>query len=886
MSNPLTGDFEAVLQVSGSTVNRLLASMHQNSGSKPDLPSFPHGVWIRVGDPTAIDGMRGNILGQISVPRIELIHGVSDRFWLEVSVRARYMPDPGTVHIPEFIHGTVRAQYRIDKIDPSCLGWQKIASDYIWVRAIGDTVSFTGTAEEDASLLSVAAATVSAAEADARITRLARFLLTKRFEATPHKVSRRFRSGSMRSLNAGLNKSSVAVPIGLSGDPTSGNIASINQDILEGRHVGIAISRDVIIGKIQRELDAIQQAFLMSMRFYHKTHVDLGILGGLDVLTVTIDYKIKLATATAQWIGGSVPFSGVTLPGGLVAIHLTAQARTGKSLFNFDINITQMLLITFDAATEEFTAAPMGSAAVNFTGPFAGIIDGEARPKVQAQVATIMQNAAAGMAGELSLANRKSELVTQLKTMDDGANAWFDSAEFTADGVVVRGTIALTGRRKPVHSFKATAENDGYSGYESWIPGGRVDSFSWSWKWFNNAGKPGSTTTDDRFVLKRPPAKGQGKFGVMLGLETPLPGLDGMGQVCLVVRGVSVDPVTGEFVPTSTTKRCKQFGFDIRLAVPGRVFLTEWVPGPRDPIGPVAETAIHEVGGSRAAGHGANTLVVRVGERWNREIASSLREGLAASTRRDAGLVVLVLFTDGVLTRSGSEWLSEFRELTTELEAPLVVNEDVRGSWSRALSMDTREGEADNLEWRLISPTGGVTWAHTGTLDPGALGLALDDYLFRSPVAANGHSTYDLPLGTRVSSFAFESDVVGRFSDVEDTCPAPPFGRLGIEAGVTFVSKGSMASEAALRKLSAEGEGSESVRAVVFDGASADDLDEIRASLPPGVMAIPDPEGTIARRFGVRTWPSSISINEGGLVSAFNSGIDDAGDDSEEAEAS
>jgi hypothetical protein len=156
MSNPLTGDFEAVLQVSGSTVNRLLASMHQNSGSKPDLPSFPHGVWIRVGDPTAIDGMRGNILGQISVPRIELIHGVSDRFWLEVSVRARYMPDPGTVHIPEFIHGTVRAQYRIDKIDPSCLGWQKIASDYIWVRAIGDTVSFTGTAEEDASLLSVA----------------------------------------------------------------------------------------------------------------------------------------------------------------------------------------------------------------------------------------------------------------------------------------------------------------------------------------------------------------------------------------------------------------------------------------------------------------------------------------------------------------------------------------------------------------------------------------------------------------------------------------------------------------------------------------------------------------------------------------------------------
>jgi hypothetical protein len=690
----------------------------------------------------------------------------------------------------------------------------------------------------------------------------------------------------MRSLNPGANKSSVAIPIGLSGDPTSGNIASINQDILEGRHVGIAISRDVIIGKIQRELDAIRESFSMSMRFYHKTHVDLGFLGGFDALTVTIDYKIKLTSATAQWLGGSVPFGGVTLPGGLVAINLTAQARTPNPLFNFDINITQMLLITFDAAAEEFTAAPMGSAGVTFSGPFAVIIDWEARPKVQAQVATIMQNAAAGFAGELSLASRKSELITQLQTMDDGANVWFDSAEFTADGVIVRGTIALSGRRKPVHAFGATTDGTGYSAFESWIPGGRVDSFSWSWKWLNNAGAPGSATTDDRFVLERPPAKGQGRFGVLLGLETPLPGLDGMGQMCLTVHGVSVHPVTGELVPASTARRCKQFGFDIRLAVPGRVFLTEWVPGPRDPIGPVAETAIHEVGGTRARGHGANTLVVRAGERWNSEIANSLREGLASSKRRDAGLVVLVLFTHGVLTRSGSEWMSEFRELSAQLEAPLVVNEDVRGSWSRALAMDTREGEGGGVEWRLISPTGGVTWTHTGALDPGTLGLALDDYLFRSPSATNGQSTYDLPLGTRISSLAFESDVVGRLADVEETCPPPPFGRLGIEAGVTFVSKNSMSSEAAIRKLSAEGESSESARAVVFDGTTAEEIDELRASLPPGVMAIPDPDGNIARRFGVRTWPSSISINERGLVTAFRSGTADGSDDSGEAAAS
>ncbi len=31
MANALTGDFEGVLQVSGGTINRLLATLHQNN---------------------------------------------------------------------------------------------------------------------------------------------------------------------------------------------------------------------------------------------------------------------------------------------------------------------------------------------------------------------------------------------------------------------------------------------------------------------------------------------------------------------------------------------------------------------------------------------------------------------------------------------------------------------------------------------------------------------------------------------------------------------------------------------------------------------------------------------------------------------------------------
>jgi hypothetical protein len=79
-----------VVQVSGSTVNRLLAALHPNAFVDSSKPSFPHVVSIRIGDPTPIRGHRGWVQAQVGAPRVELIHGSTDRFHLEVGVRARY----------------------------------------------------------------------------------------------------------------------------------------------------------------------------------------------------------------------------------------------------------------------------------------------------------------------------------------------------------------------------------------------------------------------------------------------------------------------------------------------------------------------------------------------------------------------------------------------------------------------------------------------------------------------------------------------------------------------------------------------------------------------------------------------------------------------------
>ena len=55
MANNLTGDYEAVLEVSVRQINGILATFHQNGGEKDKSPHFPHTVVnMRVGNPPKI----------------------------------------------------------------------------------------------------------------------------------------------------------------------------------------------------------------------------------------------------------------------------------------------------------------------------------------------------------------------------------------------------------------------------------------------------------------------------------------------------------------------------------------------------------------------------------------------------------------------------------------------------------------------------------------------------------------------------------------------------------------------------------------------------------------------------------------------------------------
>jgi len=96
-------------------------------------------------------------------------------------------------------------------------------------------------------------------------------------------------------------------------------------------------------------------------------------------------------------------------------------------------------------------------------------------------------------------------------------------------------------------------------------PGGRIDSFTWKWTW-GGAKTGDSATRTDRFLLRRPRAARSKFGGFSLGPTEPLPGIDGSGVLCLTIRGVRTNAITGHLDPFVSQQKCERYG--VYLALP------------------------------------------------------------------------------------------------------------------------------------------------------------------------------------------------------------------------------------------------------------------------------------------------------------------------------
>ena len=654
VGNGLTGDFDFVVEVSDATLDRLAATMHQNGFSDPAKPSLPHLAYFRV---EGFDGERGSVAAQVGVPHVVLIDGATDRFAVRDGFSCPLSRGSGSARLADVIHGTIRAVYRFEDIDPTCAGWSGIAEDYVWLRLVDGSVTFDGTAYFD----SLVAHTVSPGDAQRikqHITTYLAGLLAGQFQpATPHPIGRQRRFRRFRTLSHGsaLGSSGVAIASGSEDSTPPGDLASLTTLFLDGHDLALAVSRDSIMRAVQSQLDPL----IGLQRDFH-IHGDAGVYGGWRS-TTTPDSTPSPGSGSVR--RPSCPTSGIiriTAAGSGWASRLYRSGvynigSGSASELAMGVSVEQFLMLYFDPIAQGLSVSAMGAptVSVNYHGPFAGDIIPEASATIGAQVQSVLGPV-------LSHAADRSEHVRRARhdgrprrcaVVDRCGNRCpVRRRRLQSEGLVLRGTIRLNSpRHAPEVSFAKTPAGDGFDAIESWIPGGRVDGFSTrAWRFFTNPievppGPPGTASESDSYQLRRRYGV-RTRFGLPISPDQPLPGLDGQGRVCLTINGVQVDSVSGALVPVQSVIDCTDFGYEFEMPVKSDRIpscATRSTAGPVRPRPTSAWSASAPQGAPRLPRTPLSSTCTRPGTTvrcW------SLTTAVEGCGRRGAGLLVMLLF--------------------------------------------------------------------------------------------------------------------------------------------------------------------------------------------------------------------------------------------------
>lgn len=842
MANFLTGDFDAVFQISRGTINRLLATMHQNNWEDNWTPSLPHVVTLRLGDVQAIDGVVGTVEAQLGAPQIELRHGSTDRFGLRLGVRARYLPDPDTEPLAEFINGTLSVDYVLGPPPPSWPGWSgAAASDYLTATVVEDSVSIDG---------SVAYGWEHSFFADPGyvlplVARQIAHLLSASFPATPIQIGSTVRPDALRSLSA-AGGSAVAGAVDV-GSGTDGQAASIETEWLEGRDIGVAVSADHVLSAVEPVLEYLRA---------------LQLSVPVDVEVFDTVYRVRVSAATAAWTGLGDRAA--------IGVHVSGSARTDAALLpDAEFQVDQTIDLTFDAGSEALNlAAGARTVAVQVGGPFgdaaAPVVRNALDARIGAQVGALV-----GASPSVDLKAARHRLRAALGTLDRNLTVRLEDCVFRSEGLVVRGRVGVSPRKAPVLTFVPTADSLEFTALDSWIPGGQVIDLHWTWQRPLGPGEEPPSEAEssaryaDRFLLRGPlvyDASG-------IRYHASLPGLEGRGGVILSTGAVAVDERSGELVPIEVLAKAIGFQYRFPWELPDWIddiyVVTEHMtprggPRPQEPSRGVVTKATRPPGRPSA-----NTLIVTQGGGITTETLATLDAYLAGDHPRRGGLLTVALLGEGESSKLGDDVRSELGRLEARVtDTPVVVAEAVDSTFSDALMLPTDTAEPS---YRLISPRGGVTWTHDGPLTGTELAAALEATLMPGPPpvpeAVSDGPEPGASLWEKLGSGITGPDG-GRY-------PAPPLGRhadgptLAVFAHARSVASAEQLRNVEQRRAPDAGAGA---RVCVFVAGGSDDVRALGSELGDGVDVVPDPSGAMAERLGVSCWPTTVLLDERGAV--------------------
>ena len=299
-----------------------------------------------------------------------------------------------------------------------------------------------------------------------------------------------------------------------------------------GEDVAAAVSSDFILGQLTA---AIPQ----NLSFQLTVSVTI-------VFTFSAGYDVTASIA-------------VELQEGRILVTVIGSGHTSSIAPDFDFNGTQALQLRVDNGSIVLEKDGDVSVTVNIHGPlgvFNESVADRAKPSVQSRCDALVKTAAAAIGQQLAI-DRYIE--SFLRSLNVRADLVYGSIEIHPAGLIIRGSLGVDPYGPAQVEFDSRRAYDGngkayqeYTALTSWIPGGRIDSFTW-----RRAERSTPTLTDgDAFVYPRLHTGGhldgfdQSLSGLVGGIVPTIAGPEGEGHVslfgpkgmCLTVTGTRVTP--------------------------------------------------------------------------------------------------------------------------------------------------------------------------------------------------------------------------------------------------------------------------------------------------------------------------------------------------------
>lgn len=868
MANQLTGAFEAAVQIAVRQIDGLLGTLHQK-GVSADAPlQLLHSVGTRIGDPprrrpehvlgewlteyrtarsrgrgdvvraellqsappgaahrladafAALDDIevaedppdlvRGTARLQLSTVGISVPAGSTSEVTVHAHVRGHYYPDANTTVLPVPVHGQVQAAFNVRPV-LSALGRRLV----IWPTADDNKIQF----------IAAPGSGLSAFDAG-RIAAQVRKVIREGLSLLPVDLPSGFPFTEFKGVGSGDGQA-IALGVQLSGAASpAGGLQSVAHSIVGPSGFALAVSKEFV--------QALFEPTLVQLRQF-KRSFEVSVTGPNPT------YHFSVTSAELPFENGS--------------IDLLIKGKATHWFYpNFNnIVIRQRFrLVTFlgtlfvTAPDDELTVS--GFPGASGVKPTIIAIRNQHLGPMQRALNTQLHAAITQLNAALHTFDRSAAASFRPGHAEEPNSGTSGGVAITMDGIILRGDITSEGRAEPVVHIGETDQRTAFTAFRSWVPAGRIDRFVWSWVEYPPfagiwSGVAKSVTDAHRFVFPKPP------------------GITELSQICLRIEGTQLQP-DGRPVPVAGGTSCLVPVPEVILDIPSwwePVTVPLWLPDlPRD-------VRLREA----IAGHvnvltdiprkdelTQNTLVCFA--RWP-EPLDALADALRRVRRPELPLSVIVVLPAGVFDKTRAEVEQTIAAIRDRISTRLQVTEDDEGAWTRTFGVEATPS------LYLIDAGRQFVWKHQGILDPDTLVAALDQHLLPGPPPRGRPLRLTVAPGERAPDFAFQH-AGGEFA----------LHRLrGRQVLVNFWQSWSAPCLKELRRLKAlhDGEHEPPFIVALHGGSDQKGLDTIRRELGLPFALVPDPEQQIARKYGIRCWPTTVRIDADGRVAHAQFGV-------------